>query len=96
MITLEDIQQARERIRPFIFASPLSRSQTLSKITGKELYLKLENLQMTGSFKDRGALNRMLQLRAEEKGRGVVATSAGNHPQAVADLAPRMGHWPCE
>ena len=91
MITLEDIQQARERIRPFIFASPLSRSQTLSKITGKELYLKLENLQMTGSFKDRGALNRMLQLSAEEKARGVVASSAGNHAQAVAYLAQRLG-----
>ncbi|MFT5088893.1 MAG: threonine dehydratase, partial [Planctomycetota bacterium] len=91
MLTLEDIQQARERIRPYIYLSPLSHSQTLSKITGKELYLKLENLQMTGSFKDRGALNRMLQLKEEDKARGVVASSAGNHAQAVAYLAQRLG-----
>jgi threonine dehydratase len=91
MLTLEDILRARERIRPYIYLSPLSHSQTLSKITGKELYLKLENLQMTGSFKDRGALNRMLQLKEEDKARGVVASSAGNHAQAVAYLAQRLG-----
>ncbi len=91
MLKLEDIQQARARIRPYIYCSPLSHSLTLSQITGKEIYLKLENLQMTGSFKDRGASNRVLQLSDEEKARGVVASSAGNHAQAVAYLAQRLG-----
>ena len=77
MLTLKDIQQARERIRSYVYCSPLARSQTLSQITGKEIYLKLENLQMTGSFKDRGASNRVLQLSDEERARGVVASSAG-------------------
>ena len=90
MITLEDIKQARQRIRDFIYLSPLSRTETLSQRTGKEIYLKLENLQMTGSFKERGALNRMLQLGDEEKRGGVVASSAGNHAQAVAYLAQRL------
>ena len=63
----------------------------LSKMTGHEVYLKLENLQMTGSFKERGALNRLLLLTAEESARGVVAASAGNHAQGVAYHATRLG-----
>ena len=90
MITLKEIQQARERIGEYVYLSPLARSQTLSQRTGKELFLKLENLQMTGSFKERGALNRMLQLGDDEKRCGVVASSAGNHAQAVAYLAQRL------
>ena len=88
---LKDIQTARERIDEYIYYSPLARSETLSQISGAQLYLKLENLQMTGSFKDRGAFNKVLQLSADERSCGVVAASAGNHAQAVAYLAQRLG-----
>jgi threonine dehydratase len=91
MLTLEEIQQARQRMGARVYLSPLARSETLSQLSGKELYLKLENLQMTGSFKERGALNRMLQLSEAEKSRGVVAASAGNHGQAVAYLGRSLG-----
>lgn len=91
MVTLDDIRRARERIAASIYLSPLARSESLSRQAGTPVYLKLENLQMTGSFKERGALNRMLDLSPAERAAGVVASSAGNHAQAVAYLARRLG-----
>jgi threonine dehydratase len=91
MITLDDVRAARERLRGSVYLSPCTRSETLSRSTGLELYLKLENLQMTGSFKERGALNRIATLTPEQAKRGVVAASAGNHAQGVASHATRRG-----
>lgn len=91
MVTLESIELATARIRAEIYESPLVHSKALSAMTGNEVYLKLENLQMTGSFKERGALHRILTLTDEERARGVVAASAGNHGQAVAYHATRRG-----
>ncbi len=90
-ITLADVQAARERVRGHIYESPCARSEMLSRMTGQQVYLKLENLQMTGSFKERGALNRLTLLSEEEAARGVVAASAGNHAQGVAYHATRRG-----
>ena len=67
-----------------IYYTPCPHSQMLSALTGQQIYLKLENLQMTGSFKERGALNRIAMLTPEQASRGVVAASAGNHAQGVA------------
>src|SRR6267143_653901 len=83
-ISLADVVAARERLRGSIYYSPCPHSQMLSALTGQEIYLKLENLQMTGSFKERGALNRIAMLTPEQAARGVVAASAGNHAQGVA------------
>lgn len=91
MITLADIQAARARIGEAIFASPCAFSQTFSDLAGNAVYFKLENLQMTGSFKERGALNKILTLSEEERRRGVICASAGNHAQAVAYHATRLG-----
>ncbi len=91
MVTLKAIEQARERIRDSIFVSPFVRSDTFSQLAGNSIFLKLENLQMTGSFKERGALNRILMLTEEERRRGVIAASAGNHAQAVAYHATKRG-----
>ncbi len=90
-IGLNDVLAARERVRDSVYLSPCPRSEMLSKLTGHEVYLKLENLQMTGSFKERGALNKLLLLSPEESARGVVAASAGNHAQGVAYHATRLG-----
>ncbi|MDE1163577.1 MAG: threonine ammonia-lyase [Acidobacteriaceae bacterium] len=90
-VTLDMVRAARERLTNEIFLSPCTHSQTLSGMTGLDIYLKLENLQMTGSFKERGALNRISMLTAEEAARGVVAASAGNHAQGVAYHATRRG-----
>ena len=90
-ISLDDILAARERLRGSIYYSPCSPSQMLSNLTGLEIYLKLENLQMTGSFKERGALNRIAMLTQEQAARGVVAASAGNHAQGVAYHATKRG-----
>lgn len=90
-MNIQDIEAARERIKPFIFESPLVYTETLSTLTGNSVHLKLENLQMTGSFKERGALNRLLTLSDEERARGVIAASAGNHAQALAFHAGRRG-----
>ena len=90
-IGLEDVLAARARVREHVYYSPCERSAMLSKLTGQHVYLKLENLQMTGSFKERGALNRLALLTGEEAGRGVVAASAGNHAQGVAYHATRLG-----
>ena len=91
MVGVQEVERAQERIRDAIFVSPCVRSQTLSMMTGNTIYLKLENLQMTGSFKERGALNRLLSMSAEERSRGVIAASAGNHAQGVAYHAARLG-----
>jgi threonine dehydratase len=91
MVVLADIEAALARIRDRVYASPCARSETLSRLTGTEAYLKLENLQMTGSFKERGALNRLLTLSTAERERGLIAASAGNHAQGVAYHAGRLG-----
>src|SRR4051794_20919600 len=91
MITLADIERARERVRDAIYLSPCTRSETLSRRIGCELYLKLENLQMTGSFKERGALNKLALLTPAERAAGVLAASAGNHAQGVAFVAQQYG-----
>lgn len=90
-ITLADIRAAAAAIRDTVVDTPCVRSRTLSEITGVDLVLKLENLQFTGSFKDRGALVKLLALSEAERRRGVVAMSAGNHAQAVAYHAQRLG-----
>jgi threonine dehydratase len=90
-ISLADVHAARERLRGSIYYSPCPHSQMLSALTGQQIYLKLENLQMTGSFKERGALNRIATLTPEQAARGVVAASAGNHAQGVAYHATTRG-----
>ncbi|OGO18179.1 MAG: pyridoxal-5'-phosphate-dependent protein subunit beta [Chloroflexi bacterium RBG_16_48_8] len=84
MITLSHILRAQERIKPYVRRTAIIRNQTLSDLLGTNLYLKLELFQKTGSFKPRGALNKMLQMDAEEKKRGIVAISGGNFAQGVA------------
>ena len=91
MISLSDIEAARERIRGAVRLTPCILSESLSKQLGCEVYLKLENLQRTGSFKERGALNRLLALTPEERRRGVITASAGNHAQALSYHAGRLG-----
>jgi threonine dehydratase len=91
MISIADIQAARERLGRAIYHTPCPHSVTLSKLCGPQIYCKLENLQMTGSFKERGALNKLLQLTNAEKAAGVIAASAGNHAQGVAYHATRLG-----
>src|SRR5574338_572813 len=91
MIELSDVQAALGRIRDRIYLSPCARSETLSRLTGTSAFLKLENLQMTGAYKERGALNKLLTLSEAERARGLVAASAGNHAQAVAYHGGRLG-----
>src|SRR5436190_9430805 len=91
MIAFSDIEEARMRIGDRIYTSPCTYSETISRMTGNRVFFKLENLQMTGSFKERGALNRLMTLSAEEKQRGVVTASAGNHGMAVAFHTRRLG-----
>lgn len=91
MLTYHDIRAAADRLGDHILQTPCVASQTLSDITGAQVFLKFENLQFTASFKERGACNRLQLLTAEEKTRGVVAMSAGNHAQGVAYHAQRMG-----
>jgi len=91
MVTLPDIQAALGRIRSSIYLSPCARSEHFSQSTANHVYLKLDNLQRTGAFKERGALNKLLSLTAEERGRGVIAASAGNHAQGVAYHAGKLG-----
>jgi threonine dehydratase len=90
-IDLADVLAARERLRDAIYYSPCPHSIMLSALTGQQVYLKLENLQMTGSFKERGALNRIARLTPEQATRGVIAASAGNHAQGVAYHATKRG-----
>jgi threonine dehydratase len=91
MVTLEDVQTARSRISDQVYLSPCAKSLSLSRLAGCEAYLKLENLQMTGAYKERGALNKLLCLSPAERAGGLVAASAGNHAQAVAYHAGRLG-----
>ncbi|OFX25977.1 MAG: threonine ammonia-lyase [Anaeromyxobacter sp. RBG_16_69_14] len=91
MVTLEDVQAARQRIFDRIYLSPCARSETLSRLAGCQAFLKLENLQMTGAYKERGALNKLLTLAPGDRPKGLVAASAGNHAQAVAFHAGRLG-----
>ncbi len=91
MLTLDRIEAAARRMGTGVNETPLLHSKKLSGMTGNEIYLKLENLQMTGSFKERGALNRILTMTEDERQRGVVAASAGNHGQAVAYHAIQRG-----
>ena len=91
MVNLSDIQSALARVRKAIQVSPCTRSETFSSLTGHALYLKLENRQRTGAYKERGALNKLLTLTDEERARGVIAASAGNHAQAVAYHASNLG-----
>ena len=91
MLTYADIQAAATRLRDQVLQTPCVESQTLSQIVGAQVFLKFENLQFTASFKERGACNRLMLLSAEEKARGVIAMSAGNHAQGVAYHAQRMG-----
>jgi threonine dehydratase len=90
MITFVDVEEARQRIREQIYLSPFPHSETISQLTGNKIFFKLENLQLTGSFKERGALNRLLTLTPEEARRGVIAASAGNHGMAVAYHSRRL------
>jgi threonine dehydratase len=90
-LTLADVLAARERLGSAIYKTPCARSEALSRMTGQSVFLKLENLQMTGSFKERGALNKIATLTAEQAKRGVVAASAGNHAQGVAYHATERG-----
>lgn len=90
-LTIADVVAARDRLRDSIYYSPCPHSQMLSALTGQQVYLKLENLQMTGSFKERGALNRIAMLTPEQASRGVIAASAGNHAQGVAYHATKRG-----
>jgi len=90
-VSLAEIRAAMDRIRDSIYLSPCARSEYFSQLTGNSVYLKLDNLQRTGAFKERGALNKLLTLTAEELSRGVIAASAGNHAQGVAYHAGRHG-----
>ncbi|EHN67579.1 MULTISPECIES: threonine ammonia-lyase [Comamonas] len=91
MLTFADIQAAAARLNGAVLQTPFVESRTLSQITGAQVYLKFENLQFTASFKERGALNKLLMLSDAERARGVVAMSAGNHAQGVAYHAQRLG-----
>jgi threonine dehydratase len=91
MITLADVKAALERVRQSIYLSPCTVSATFSQLTGNTIYLKLDNLQRTGAFKERGALNKLLTLTKEERDQGVIAASAGNHAQGLAYHAGKRG-----
>jgi threonine dehydratase len=91
MVSLDDIRAAAKRIAGALEPTPCVHSRTLSKLTGAEVFLKFENLQFTASFKERGALNKLLSLSDADRRRGVIAMSAGNHAQAVAYHAARLG-----
>ena len=89
--TIDDIRAAAKRIDGAVIRTPMLVSRTLSEIIGAEVWLKFENLQFTAAYKERGALNKLLQLSPEERARGVIAASAGNHAQAVAYHAKCLG-----
>ena len=91
MITLGDVEQAAERIAGRVLRTPMLPCHAISRLTGAEVVLKLDNLQVTGAFKERGAANRLALLTEDERARGVIAMSAGNHAQAVARHASLLG-----
>ncbi len=90
-VSLDDVRAAHARIAPSIVRTPTLLSRTLSAMTGAEVYCKFENLQFTAAYKERGALNRLIALSDEARGRGVIAASAGNHAQGLAYHGARMG-----
>jgi threonine dehydratase len=90
-LNLEKIEEAHHKIKGFIRKTPLIHSAYLSELCNNNVYLKLENLQLTNAFKIRGALNRMLKLSSEEKSRGVITASSGNHAQGIALAAQHLG-----
>src|SRR5450631_3850333 len=90
-LTLAHIQNARQRIAPCVRRTPLTASATLSERLKTNVYVKLELFQKTGSFKVRGAFNKALSLKPEERGKGIVAVSGGNHAQAVAYVSRALG-----
>jgi threonine dehydratase len=90
-LTFKDIETARDRLKGHVVRTPLLHAHKLSEITGAQIFVKFENLQVTSSFKDRGAYNKMSYLTAAERERGVIAMSAGNHAQAVAYHARQLG-----
>lgn len=91
LLTLDHIRAAHARIRDAIVATPMLHSQTLSKLTGANIYLKFENLQFTAAYKERGALNALLLLSDKQRAKGVIAASAGNHAQGLSYHATRLG-----
>ena len=91
MLSLQDVEQAATRVAPHVLDTPFVESRTLSQLTGAQIFLKFENLQFTASFKERGACNKLAQLSEEQRQRGVIAMSAGNHAQGVAYHAQRLG-----
>ncbi len=91
LLTLDHVRAAHDRIRDAIVATPTLYSQTLSQLTGANIYLKFENLQFTAAYKERGALNALLQLSPEKLQRGVIAASAGNHAQGLSYHGTRLG-----
>lgn len=91
LITFEEIEEARERIRGSVTQTPCTFSKLLSEQSGMRVYPKLENQQFTGSFKERGACNKLMTLTSEERACGVIAASAGNHAQAIAYHGARLG-----
>jgi threonine dehydratase len=90
-VTIDDVRAAHMRIRDAIVRTPTLISKTLSDMTGASVYLKFENLQFTAAYKERGALNTLLQLSPEARAKGVIAASAGNHAQGLAYHANRLG-----
>jgi len=90
-VTLQDIREAAERIRPYIRYTPLLREKNMDKLLGCQAYLKPEMLQFTGSFKPRGALNKILSMTPDEMKKGIVLTSSGNHAQACAFAGQMLG-----
>jgi threonine dehydratase len=90
-VTLDDIRAAADRIRGAVIRTPTLLSRTLSDLTGAELWVKFENLQFTAAYKERGALNKLLQMDEATRARGIIAASAGNHAQAVAYHGARLG-----
>jgi threonine dehydratase len=91
IVAFDNVREAQRRISGQIVRTPFLYSRLLSKITGAEVYVKMENLQATGAFKERGALNRLLMLTPEEKAKGVITMSTGNHAQGVSLHASRLG-----
>jgi threonine dehydratase len=90
-LTFDSIKQAAERLKGHVERTPMRRSRTLSEITGANVWVKFENQQFTAAYKERGALNKLLLLTAEERKRGVIAASAGNHAQGLAYHGARLG-----
>jgi threonine dehydratase len=91
LLSLADVRAAHDRIRDAIIETPTLHSQTLSNLTGANIFLKFENLQFTAAYKERGALNALLQLPEEARKRGVIAASAGNHAQGLSYHGTRLG-----